>query len=132
MIQITTQITVIAIAGALGAVSRYGLSLLAYSVLGSGFPYGTFIVNIIGCFLIGFAMHISIATDAISDTWRLAITTGFLGALTTFSTFSYETMQQISEGTWLLAAGNITANIIFSLLATFGGLALARLIVGGS
>ena len=126
------QILVIAIAGAFGAVSRYGLSLLAYNLFGSGFPYGTFIVNIIGCFLLGFVMQISLATDVISGTWRLAITTGFLGALTTFSTFSYETMRYVSEGGWLLAAGNVAANIVLGLMATFGGLALARLIVGGS
>lgn len=125
------QIIVIAIAGAFGAVSRYGLSLLAYNLFGSGFPYGTFVVNVIGCFLIGFVMQISLATEAISDTWRLAITTGFLGALTTFSTFSYETMQQVSEGSWLPAAGNVAANVVLGLMATFGGLAIARLIIGG-
>ena len=126
------QILVIAIAGAFGAVSRYGLSLLTYNLFGSGFPYGTLVVNIIGCFLIGFVMQINLTTEAISDTWRLAITTGFLGALTTFSTFSYETIQQVSQGSWLPAAGNIAANVVLGLMATFGGLAIARLIAGGS
>lgn len=126
------QVIAIAIAGALGALSRFGLSIVAYSLLGTSFPFGTLIVNIVGCFLIGFVMHISLTTNAIPETWRLAITTGFLGALTTFSAFSYETIRFINQSQWLPAAGNITANIVLGLLATFGGLALAKLIAGGS
>ena len=120
------QITVIAVAGALGALSRYGLSALTHSLFGHSFAYGTFAVNIIGCLLIGFTMRY--ITDAASETWRLAITTGFLGAMTTFSTFSYETLHYIEHNNYHLAAANIAANIIIGLTATFAGIALAKAI----
>ena len=81
------RILFIAIAGALGALSRYGISSFVSDQLGEKFALGTLAVNVIGCFLIGFVMHIALSTDIISEEMRMAITVGFLGALTTFSTF---------------------------------------------
>ena len=93
------QILYLAIAGALGAVSRFLLSGFTYRLLGSGFPYGTLFVNIIGSLLIGFIMQVGLSTDIIPQQLRTVITAGFLGAFTTFSTFSYETLNYIQEGT---------------------------------
>ena len=122
----------IAVAGALGALSRWGISRAGYRFFGTGFAWGTLIANVLGCFLLGFLMHLCLASDKISDTLRLAITVGFLGALTTFSTFSYETVNYIEDGSWALAMANITANLALGLGATFGGLVLARTLFGGT
>jgi len=122
----------IAIAGALGALSRWGISRAGYALFGTGFAWGTLIANVLGCFLLGFLMHLCLVSDKISDTFRLAITVGFLGALTTFSTFSYETVNYLEDGSWSLALGNITANLLIGLGATIGGLALGRTLFGGT
>ena len=126
------QIILIAIAGACGALGRYGLSTLVSNVCGDKFAYGTLAANVIGCFLIGFVMHIALSTDIISEDMRMAVAVGFLGALTTFSTFSYETYKFIEDAAWMLAISNVAANVIFGLIATIIGLAAARLIVGGA
>jgi len=126
------ELVFLAIAGALGALSRYGLSCAAVRVLGSDFPYGTLIVNVIGCLLLGLLMHIGLTTDIIPQSLRLVLSVGFLGAFTTFSTFSYETTRYIQEGAWLTVAGNIGANVILGILATIAGLAIGQVIFGGS
>ncbi len=126
------QILLIALAGSVGALSRYGLSSLVSNVFGDKFAFGTLTVNIVGCFLIGFVMHISLSTDIISVDIRNAVTIGFLGALTTFSTFSYETLKYIEDAQWILAGANVALNVILGLVATIIGLAAAKLIVGGS
>ena len=126
------ELVFLAIAGALGALSRYGLSCAAVRVLGSDFPYGTLIVNVIGCLLLGLLMHIGLTTDIIPQSLRLVLSVGFLGAFTTFSTFSYETTRYIQDGAWLTVAGNIGANVILGILATIAGLAIGQVIFGGS
>lgn len=125
-------IIVIALAGAIGALSRYGISTALSRIAAGSFPWGTLAVNVIGCLAIGFVMHISLSTDAISSQWRVAITVGFLGALTTFSSFSYETIQLIEKSAYLTALSNVGLNMVLGLLATIAGLAIGRLIIGGA
>jgi len=125
-------IALIAVAGGCGAVARYTLSMLAARMLGTGFAYGTLLVNVVGCLLIGLLMHIGLNTDIFSQSTRIVLATGFLGALTTFSTFSYETTRYIEDGAWSLAFGNIIANVFLAILATITGLVIGRLIFGGS
>ncbi len=126
------QIVSIAIAGALGALSRWGISRAGYALFGTGFAWGTLLANILGCFLLGFLMPLCLASDKVSDTLRLAVTVGFLGALTTFSTFSYESVHYIEDGSWTLAMANIGTNLFIGLAATVAGLVLARTLLGGS
>lgn len=126
------RILLIAVAGAFGALSRYGLSSYVSNAFGDKFAYGTLAVNTIGCFLIGLIMHIALTTDMISEDIRTAVTIGFLGALTTFSTFSYETYKFIEDAAWRLAVLNISANVILGLAATIVGLAVGRLLAGGA
>ena len=124
------EVLLIAVAGALGALSRYGISVAANRFISDSFPYGTLIVNVVGCFLIGYIMHLGLVTDVVPAAWRLALTVGFLGGLTTFSSFSYETVAFLQEGAWIPAAGNIAANVLLGITATLAGLGLGRLTLG--
>lgn len=114
------SILVVAIGGALGALSRYGLGFWISSKWNQGFPLGTFIINITGAFLLGFLNILFIEKFAISPLWRLGIGIGFLGAYTTFSTFGYEVIMLL-EGGSLLTAGLYT---LLSVIIGFAGVAL--------
>jgi CrcB protein len=127
-----SQIIFLAIAGALGALSRYGLSGLIQRLSGAGFPYGTLVVNVLGSLVIGFVMQIGLNTDIIPRMLRVTITIGFLGAFTTFSTFSYETVGYLQDGAWVLASLNIISNLGLCLLSTIIGMALGRIVAGGA
>ena len=117
----------IAAFGAAGAVCRFLVGLACVRLLGGHFAYGTLVVNVVGCFLLGVLLHL-----ATSDEWRLAphthagMTIGFLGALTTFSTFGLETVRHAHEGDWHLAALNVAANVVLGLLGAAGGLAIGK------
>lgn len=126
------QFVWIAIAGAGGALCRWGISRAGHALLGDSFAWGTLIANVIGCFLLGFLMHFGLVSDKLSAEARTAVTVGFLGALTTFSTFSYETVCYLEDGNWGLVAGNVGANLIIGLGATIAGLMLARTLFGGT
>ena len=121
----------VAVAGGLGAISRYYLSGLAQRV-GSGFPFGTLTVNLVGSFLLGLIMQAGISTDLMPRALRLALTIGFLGAFTTFSTFSYETLGYLEDGAWLTASLNVLINVVPGIIAVFLGAFLARTIFGGA
>jgi fluoride exporter len=126
------EIASIALGGALGAVSRYAASTFTHRLLGTAFPYGTLLVNVLGCLIIGFIMHLSMSTDLLPRTVRIAATIGFLGAFTTFSTFGWETLQYIEDGAWIPALLNAAANLILCLAAVWTGVMLARTFVGAS
>lgn len=126
------QIIFLAIAGALGALGRYGLAGLAQRVTNTGFPVGTLAVNILGSLLIGFIMQVGLNTDIIPRAFRVAATVGFLGAFTTFSAFSYETVGYIEDGAWLAAVLNISANVGFCVAATLVGVYIGRTTLGGA
>lgn len=126
------EILIVGAAGALGAMARYAVSGWAYELAGTRLPWGTLTVNVAGCFLLGLLMHVSIATTLVPPTWRLALATGFLGALTTFSTFSYETVRELERGSWGAAGANVALNLALGLPATWLGLVIARRMVGGA
>jgi fluoride exporter len=125
------EVIFLALAGALGTLSRYGLSGLVQRLAGAGFPYGTLAVNILGSLIIGLIMQVGLSTDIIPRTLRLVITLGFLGAFTTFSSFSYETISFLEDGAWLMASLNIVSNLGLCLLSTFLGMTIGRIILGG-
>lgn len=114
--------------GALGCMARYWLSGWAYELLGRDFPYGTFAVNIVGAFLIGLIMEFSLRSALISQNLRVGLTIGFLGGLTTFSTFSYETFRLLEEGQFFTAFANVLISITVCLLFTWAGIITARYI----
>lgn len=120
----------ICFAGALGCGTRYLVTLWAAERFGLGFPYGTLIVNLVGCFAISLLMHLALGISTFSPTLRLALTAGFLGGLTTYSSFNYETMKLFGDGAIGLAALNFGVTTVGGFVAGLGGLALARTLVG--
>ncbi len=120
----------VAIGAAIGANLRYGLSLWAVQRLGTGWPYGTFIINVLGCLAIGALLTLAATRLPLSEPARLLLVTGLLGGFTTFSTFGYEGYQMISVGEWLGAALYLGASVVAGLLAVFLGAGLARLLAG--
>jgi CrcB protein len=122
------QVILIAVAGALGTVSRYGLSQFTHSILSKNFPWGTLVINVAGCFVIGLLATLFADTNVLSKELQLAATVGFLGAFTTFSAFSYDSYNFFRGGTWEMGLINIAANIIIGMLAVVGGVGVAQLI----
>ncbi len=120
------QILYIGLFGALGCISRYLVSGWAYSLVGRSLPYGTLAVNVIGSFLLGLLMEGSLRSTLFSAEIRLGIAVGFMGGFTTFSTFSFETMRLLEEGSFLHAGANIVLNIVVCILFAALGIFLAR------
>jgi CrcB protein len=121
----------ICLGGAFGTGARYLVSGWVLRWLGSGFPWGTLAVNVLGSFLVGALMHLGLNTASLPPTLRLALTTGVLGGFTTYSAFSYETVRLLQEEAWWLAFANIGGTLVTCLLACFLGIVAARSIVGG-
>ena len=119
------NIVFVGLGGFIGASTRYLISLYASKLFTSKIPIGTLSVNILGSLIIGIVMELTLKTSLISPHMKLFLTTGFLGGLTTFSTFSYETMELIEKGELLLAIFNIALNLLLSL----GGAILGRGII---
>lgn len=119
------NIVFVGLGGFIGASTRYLISLYASKLFTSKIPIGTLTVNILGSLIIGIVMELTLKTSLISPHMKLFLTTGFLGGLTTFSTFSYETMELIEKGELLLAIFNIALNLLLSL----GGDILGRVII---
>lgn len=116
----------IAAGGAFGAIMRFWVSGGVYAWLGRDFPYGTLSVNVIGSFFIGIASILLTEKLTLTAEVRSFVMIGFLGAFTTFSTFSLETLFLLQEGLLIKAAGNILTNVLFCIMATWGGMILAR------
>lgn len=114
--------------GFIGASFRYLISGWGVKIFGDAFPYGTLFVNILGGFLIGFIMEASVDTWTISSNLRTFLTTGMMGGLTTFSTFSYETINMFADGSYLLGGANAGLNLFLSLFAAWFGKILAQFI----
>lgn len=119
------NILCVGIGGFIGAIVRYIVSLYTSKIFLSKVPIGTLIVNVLGGFLIGIIMGINIKTDLISPNIKLFLTTGIMGGLTTFSTFSYETIILIEGGNFIFAIINIILNLLLSL----GGVYIGKFII---
>ncbi|MDX8397088.1 MAG: fluoride efflux transporter CrcB, partial [Mariprofundaceae bacterium] len=119
------QMLAVAVGGACGAVMRFWLAALIQRASGSAFPWGTLTVNVLGSFLLGFLFVWMIERSTASELIRLAITVGFLGAFTTFSTFSVETVRLLQEGALGWAFGNVLMQVLLCVLCAWLGMLLA-------
>jgi len=125
------RVLIVGVGGGIGSILRYLVSLAAAHWLGSEFPYGTLIVNMSGAFIIGLVQQV--ATDAllIPDGTRLFLTAGMMGGLTTYSTFSYETVQLMESHAWYHAWVNVVLTTAACLALCVLGMAVGRLVLAG-
>lgn len=114
----------IAVGGAMGALARWGLTGWVGSLAGEGFPWGTFAVNLIGCFLLGFMLQSFESVD-VSTELRGFTTVGLFGAFTTFSTFSVEALALIQDGAWARAGAYMAGSVLLGVVGALAGIILA-------
>jgi CrcB protein len=117
--------------GAAGTAARYLLGGWVLATFGTLLPFGTLAVNVIGSFLIAAIMHVSLATNLVSPTLRLALTTGVMGGFTTYSSFNYEAIRFLQDGALYMAAAYIALMLASCLVAGLAGFWVAKLLVGG-
>jgi CrcB protein len=130
------ELMLVAFGGSLGALVRYGTGLAAGHLFGKGFPWGTLAVNVAGCFAMGLVMEwiLDLESNAVATAalrgqiaiWKQGVAIGFLGGLTTFSSFGADTMRQLEGGHFGLGLANIGANVLLSLAAVWAGMAIMQ------
>jgi CrcB protein len=123
------RLLLICLGGAVGTGMRYLAGGAAARWLGPELPWGTLAVNLVGSFLIGLIQQVGTSTLVLSDTTRLFLTVGIMGGLTTYSSFSYETIKLAESGAWLEASANVLATTTSCLLLCFLGIATGRWLV---
>ena len=116
----------VGIGGFAGSIARYALGVWIYDRMGTRFPYGTFVINITGCFLIGVILTVLDARVGVPPAWRLAIPIGFIGAYTTFSTFEYETFRSVNSGQASIGLLNIALSVLVGYFAVWLGVMAGR------
>ena len=120
------QTAAIAAGGAIGAVLRFWISSGIYGLLGRGFPYGTLAVNVVGSLLMGILYVLLIERLALGAEWRAFLLVGLLGAFTTFSTFSIETLNLLEQADYAKAFANVVLSVVACIAAAFIGITIAR------
>jgi CrcB protein len=120
----------VALGGALGALARYCMYNTWVKLAENQFPYITLLVNVIGSLLIGIAFVLLVERNFIGLEWRNVISVGFLGAFTTFSTFSLDALGLLEQGHYSMAIMYIVSSVVICLLAAWSGLAMTRLVLG--
>ena len=122
-----TKLSALAVGGAVGSILRYALSGAAYRMLGTSFPWGTLVVNALGCFAIGLLWGLA-ERYPLRPTVNVLVFSGVIGAFTTFSTFGLETINLLREGEITYAAANVLLSNVVGLLLVIAGFALAQVI----
>ena len=118
----------IAFGGALGSMARYWVGSTIGGRMGTKFPYGTFVINITACVIIGFSLTLLAKRVEINSAWRFLIPIGFIGAYSTFSTYEWETLSTIRTGAFLVAAVYAVSSLILGLAAVWFGSVIAEII----
>jgi len=117
---------IVFLGGGIGAALRHGVNLAAARLLGTGFPYGTLVINVIGSLAMGLIAEYFALKAGLPQRWRLFLTTGILGGFTTFSAFSLESALLYERGEIAAAAIYIVASVVLAIAALFAGLAIVR------
>jgi CrcB protein len=120
------QLIAIACGGAIGALSRFGLQQWIAALYSGRFPLAIFVANSIGSLILGLIYVLIVEKGLLPEVWRPFLMIGLLGAFTTFSTFSLDSIRLIEQGDWLMALGNIFANVAVGLIAAFIGMYIGR------
>lgn len=120
------QIVAIAGGGAVGALMRFWVAGWVYGLLGRGFPWGTLVVNVSGSLVMGLLYVLLVERMNVAPEWRALLLVGFLGAFTTFSTFSLETLNLIEDGQLLRAMMNVLLSVVLCIAAAWVGMVLGR------
>jgi fluoride exporter len=120
------RLFLIAVFGAIGTLARYGLQGFVQVRTGGTFPYGTLLINLTGCFLLGLIGQFTLNRMVISPDWRVAIAVGFFGGYTTFSSFGWETAKMLEDGEWLPATTYVATSVVVGLLLSVAGIRLAN------
>ncbi len=122
------KIAIVGLGGFVGAICRYAITGLAHRLWATTFPIGTLVVNVAGCFFLGAVMYLVQSHGALSPNTRVFLTIGLLGALTTFSTFGYETVALLNDREFIYAVWNIMGNLVLGLAAVWLGRLVVRAI----
>jgi CrcB protein len=122
------NILLVGLGGGVGSIGRYLLQKWVYTLYPHPFPWGTFLVNVVGCFLIGLFYAISEKSSLLNFEWRLLLTVGLCGGFTTFSTFAFENVVLLRSGDITFFILYIFASVVFGIGAVFGGIALIKLL----
>lgn len=118
------EVLFVAAGGAIGSVTRYLVGGWIANRFGAAFPYGTFVINVTGSFIIGFFLAFAQERAALSPYWRLFFAVGFVGGYTTFSTFEYEGIRLLQDREMLLASVYLIGSVVTGGIAVFGGIVL--------
>ena len=118
----------VGVGGFIGAIARFWVASFVGARIGTRFPYGTFVINISGSFLIGFIVTLLTAKAHLSPNWRYLIPIGFIGAYTTFSTFEFETLRSIQDGQFVIASLNVALSVLLGFIAVWLGEVTGRVL----
>jgi len=118
----------VALGGALGSVARFWIGSAIGGRMGTRFPYGTFVINVTACIIIGFVLTLMGSRTEPNAAWRFLIAIGFVGAYSTFSTFEWEIFSTVKAGAFLSGASYVVLSLVLGLAGVWGGMAIARAI----
>lgn len=127
MIRTLTAIALVGLGGAIGSILRYLSTIIVNKYYNNAFPLATFLINMLGCFLIGMFMAFIEKQPGVNDSFRLLFVTGFCGGFTTYSAFAYENTSLIGSGQTLIAFAYIAASVLAGLLCVWVGIYLGKL-----
>ena len=116
----------IALGGSLGSLARYWVGATIASRMGTKFPYGTFVINVTACVIIGFSLAFLGGRTELNPAWRFLVPVGFVGAYSTFSTFEWEIFSNLQTGAFLIASAYVVFSLIFGLIGVWGGVLIAK------
>ncbi len=118
----------IAFGGALGSIARYWVGSTIAGRMGTKFPYGTFVINMSACVIIGFSLTLLSRRADLNPAWRFLVPIGFVGAYSTFSTYEWETLSTLRSGAFLLAAFYAVSSLVLGLAAVWAGSLIAEIL----